>query len=801
MTPVIFHIVTPKGDPIPNAKVVIELSRESFNEDGGAIMPRSISATTDVDGHVTVPLMACDRLYVMTVNDTTSCAEMQFRFLVPELSAGAESVRFQDIIVSFPVSDKNYDEQALVIIQDTKVAVLAAMDNVNQDLSTVVQAKDTAVLASNNADQKALDAQTSATTATQKAQETQLVADSFAISIDNINTNINARVTKTEATSAGLNNFSYSVDYPKGTIGNTAKNVICITDPPFNCVGDGIKDNYIGMTLADSVANVIGKRVYAPSGRYMTSKTLVFKANWYGEGTENRWGQDGRGTIIQSMGPGNPMRWTDIDGNDTNDFTPLIVMGRSGTSLEDMTVKCGTIRWSAGVYVPGTKRNKVTKVDTVGEFKKAGLYLDASWSSTNTTLTSLHPEIESDTGLNEFCAYDCFLEGLWGFLVQGTTRNPVGFAGDWVWAPGGTSDLSGVNLRMGSCSTIPVAERMVDGGGFKHNAAVNNAAGAGQGHNFVNCTLRTKSKYLIHLDRSNRDMWVNTYAETIGNNDTGANAVIAITDNTGTVSLVNDNISGPITFNGVEVASSTSGYRWASTRRLSVTRAFGSAHLPFIYGGMSTGVPLELISGEATGTIQFSQNINNGSFATTPYARIFNSGFRPEVAYGMSLGTTSFPFQNVIASEGRFNTLLLNGTPVTAPSNGTWTPTIVGSTVAGANTYTLQSGSWSKGAGNMIHVSGAITLSGLLDVATTGNLQIGGLPFPSKSGSNTWAGVSFSRMQGMNLTAGTVLVGQMGGGAQTINLIERNNVGDTILTAISKFGANAQLRFDLTYEI
>ena len=64
--------------------------------------------------------------------------------------------------------------------------------------------------------------------------------------------------------------------------------------------------------------------------------------------------------------------------------------------------------------------------------------------------------------------------------------------------------------------------------------------------------------------------------------------------------------------------------------------------------------------------------------------------------------------------------------------DGIWTPTIVGSTIAGTFTYTAQAGSYRR-FDDWCFVVGHITISAIT-VAPTGNLQIGGLPRTSATG-------------------------------------------------------------------
>ena len=63
---------------------------------------------------------------------------------------------------------------------------------------------------------------------------------------------------------------------------------------------------------------------------------------------------------------------------------------------------------------------------------------------------------------------------------------------------------------------------------------------------------------------------------------------------------------------------------------------------------------------------------------------------------------------------------------------GTFTPTLAGTTTAGSNTYALQVGSYTK-IGNRVFFTVAINLSAK-DPAMAGNVRIAGLPFTSNSG-------------------------------------------------------------------
>lgn len=58
---------------------------------------------------------------------------------------------------------------------------------------------------------------------------------------------------------------------------------------------------------------------------------------------------------------------------------------------------------------------------------------------------------------------------------------------------------------------------------------------------------------------------------------------------------------------------------------------------------------------------------------------------------------------------------------------GTWTPVLVGSTVAGTHTYSLQVGRYTK-IDNLVYISMRLTITSI-DSNASGNLNIAGLPF------------------------------------------------------------------------
>lgn len=127
MTPVEFRFVSPLGTPIANAPVEIQLAKGAV-EDAipGVVVPRLISTTTDAQGVVLVNLYHTSVPYLVSVFDMESDAALSYKIYVPELTAGTEFVRFQDIITGQDQPTLSYDEQVLISIQEAKAAAIAA---------------------------------------------------------------------------------------------------------------------------------------------------------------------------------------------------------------------------------------------------------------------------------------------------------------------------------------------------------------------------------------------------------------------------------------------------------------------------------------------------------------------------------------------------------------------------------------------------------------------------------------------------------------------------------------------------
>ena len=167
-----------------------------------------------------------------------------------------------------------------------------------------------------------------------------------------------------------------------------------------------------------------------------------------------------------------------------------------------------------------------------------------------------------------------------------------------------------------------------------------------------------------------------------------------------------------------------------------------------------------------------------------------------------NLFSKPLPFGDVTPSTGDFTTLEAaslsfdSGTnTLDAYSEGTFTPVLTGSTIAGANSYTTQTGNYTV-IGNRCFYDIEMRLdgtSGALD--STGNLVITGLPFVKAGG--TFTGVYFGFIDGLNLGSDNIM-GNISGSQVTLKDSASGGVQD-----FSNADATDSLRLNIsgTYQI
>lgn len=131
----------------------------------------------------------------------------------------------------------------------------------------------------------------------------------------------------------------------------------------------------------------------------------------------------------------------------------------------------------------------------------------------------------------------------------------------------------------------------------------------------------------------------------------------------------------------------------------------------------------------------------------------------------------------------------------TFPS-GDWTPTIIGSTTAGTQTYTTQTGRYVDLGNDLFFVAGRVILSALGGTAA-GNVLIGGLPFTTKDESGALVGaLGVSAYDNINLSAGYSQIGLVpSSNAATLMLVESGDNVAAQQVAIAGIGNTTGIVF------
>ena len=128
---------------------------------------------------------------------------------------------------------------------------------------------------------------------------------------------------------------------------------------------------------------------------------------------------------------------------------------------------------------------------------------------------------------------------------------------------------------------------------------------------------------------------------------------------------------------------------------------------------------------------------------------------------------------------------------------GTWTPTIFGSTTAGTTTYTLQQGQYIK-VGNQVTVWFRALWSA--QVGGAGNTRLGGLPFTINTSVNTFWMIPIAS-QSVLYTAGKTLVAGWGATGSPYTVLDIGEVGAAVGYAGLAIAATGDLFGSVTYTV
>lgn len=195
----------------------------------------------------------------------------------------------------------------------------------------------------------------------------------------------------------------------------------------------------------------------------------------------------------------------------------------------------------------------------------------------------------------------------------------------------------------------------------------------------------------------------------------------------------------------------------------------GSNTLGMAFAFSKTGVHTSFFGDDGTKLAIVTENLVPIVFATNTsyYAYdVLNTGTeRMRIDGGGNVGIGTAAPAYLLDVNGTANATLLRSNGVQFPATqvpsadantlddyeeGTFTPTIVGATVAGVGTYTIQVGQYTK-IGRVVHFN--LYLNWTAHTGT-GTMRVGGLPFTSTATANAFTSVAIGYWNNLAITAG-----------------------------------------------
>jgi hypothetical protein len=126
---------------------------------------------------------------------------------------------------------------------------------------------------------------------------------------------------------------------------------------------------------------------------------------------------------------------------------------------------------------------------------------------------------------------------------------------------------------------------------------------------------------------------------------------------------------------------------------------------------------------------------------------------------------------------------------------GTFVPTVIGTTSAGTGTYTTQVGLYTK-VGNLVTVQVNI---GWTAHTGTGSMRLAGLPFAASSAANSNSAVAFGYVNDVSLTAGNVLTGFTSVSNSFIDCYQTPSGGG--VASVVPIDTSAQVLYSVSYRV
>ena len=402
----------------------------------------------------------------------------------------------------------------------------------------------------------------------------------------------------------------------------------------------------------------------------------------------------------------------------------------------------------------------------------AGALADAVSGDTIFIRTGVYTEnLTLVAGVN-LTAYQCDAST---FLSTSATTN-VTIIGKCTATFTGNASFSGINFQTNSDYAISITGTNVTNlfftgcnlNGLNNTIVQNTSSGDGRCY-FYYCTA--------NLDTTGIAYFSNTHGDTqvVGGswvNDGGSSTASTVSG--GGLTILNCNFYNPVSLsNGVSFACRNVNIDLAGVNTTCVTLAGTSS----VNATTST-----FQSGSAS-------CISTGSGCTsTLHACTFKSSNTNALT---GAGTTNYSLP-VFSGTSR----ALNVTTQTDENAGTWTPTIVGGSVAGSTTYVAQNGYYVR-IGSLVFVQGLINISA---ATGTGDATIGGLPFTVKNQTNGYpaGAIYLSGSAGWTFPAGRTYLTLIG----LINTLTASiGTSGTAVggTNLQMANASAQFYFSLCY--
>jgi hypothetical protein len=124
---------------------------------------------------------------------------------------------------------------------------------------------------------------------------------------------------------------------------------------------------------------------------------------------------------------------------------------------------------------------------------------------------------------------------------------------------------------------------------------------------------------------------------------------------------------------------------------------------------------------------------------------------------------------------------------------GTWTPTVIGTSSAGSGTYIAQNGRYTK-IGNVVAATAYLNWTAHTG---SGNMKFAGLPFTVLNATNVFYSVSFGLVRNVTLTASNLMTAYAVFNQTTI-AVEQYPVGGGNATSVA-LDTSAEIMYTITY--